>query len=88
MNTLEEYRTAIDEIDDCVLALFAKRFGIIRNITQLKEREGMPLLDKKRESQILTRLTKDGAKRGLGKQFVQAIWEIILNESRREQKHV
>ncbi len=50
---LSEIRGKIDKIDDELLKLFLERMGLSREVAEVKAREGLPILNKAREREIL-----------------------------------
>ncbi len=55
---LEELRNQIDQIDEEMKNLFLKRMLIAHKIGIYKEKNNLPLVDEKREKEIMNRLTK------------------------------
>ena len=53
MNQLENLRKEIDEIDKELLSLFQKRMSCVHKVADFKKANNMPILDKKREQEIL-----------------------------------
>ena len=53
---LETLRTRINEIDDQISKLFVERMQISANIAGAKSEKDLPVLDKKRENQVLQRV--------------------------------
>jgi len=47
---LDTLRDKIDQVDSSLLALFEERMDIVREIAARKEREGLPVLDRRREA--------------------------------------
>lgn len=52
---LDAERRIIDEIDRQIAFLFQKRMETVERVAKIKEREGIPVLDLKREKQMLER---------------------------------
>ena len=55
---LNELRTQIDEIDSKLLDLFLRRMDLSKNIAEVKARDGLPILNKEREREILRRVSE------------------------------
>ncbi len=53
MENLEYYRAQIDKIDTELIALMEKRMDVAKNIGTVKLREGLQVLDEKREKKVL-----------------------------------
>ena len=55
METLEEIRARIDEVDAKMAELFAERIELARKAAEYKRAHGLPAEDAEREAQILER---------------------------------
>jgi chorismate mutase/prephenate dehydratase len=55
---IEDLRTAIDDIDAKLLELINRRMTLVRDIGHIKKDKGNQVLDKKRENQIMQRLSQ------------------------------
>jgi len=58
-NNLDELRDEIDIIDGEMCGLFIKRMEIAREIAVYKKENGLPVVNLKRESEIIEKLTKN-----------------------------
>ena len=58
MNNLDEERKLINSIDDEMLMLFIKRMEVAKRIGQYKFENNLPILDKKREEEIIASRVK------------------------------
>lgn len=74
-------RKKIDEIDETLLTILAKRMGISREIGVYKKEHNMPILQSGRYSDILENRAKQGESLGLSATFVQEIMKSIHEES-------
>lgn len=80
--TLQQLRHQIDVLDRQLLRVLNRRARLVRQIRQLKRRDGLPLVDPAREQTICKRMA--AASRGpLTGQAVAAIYRIIIRQSRR-----
>ncbi len=68
---LEGLRKQIDEIDNSIVILLAKRMEIVKKVGKLKKVNNLPPLDNKRWKEIIK--TKKG--------FIRKIWGIIHDEA-------
>jgi 3-deoxy-7-phosphoheptulonate synthase len=85
LTTIDDCRQVIDQIDDELLALLARRMETVQRVGELKRVSGMPVLQPGREQALLDRLTA-GAARELEGHDVRMIWQAILSCSRRHQQ--
>lgn len=87
MTELEQYRQEIDRIDGELVKLFLERMAVTGKVGEYKQREGIPVLDAKREKQVIaakTALTDDPAR----KADLASLYESIMAISRRQQRHL
>lgn len=77
-NQLEFLRKQIDELDDQIVSLLAKRMKTVKKIGQLKKKNNIQVFDKERWQKVIR------SKKG----FVKKIWEIIHDESLKIEKSI
>lgn len=53
---MNNYRKQIDEIDIKMMELFKQRMKVVKQIKQYKEKNNLPIYDKKREEQLIQSL--------------------------------
>jgi chorismate mutase len=78
---LQNYRKDIDEIDDELLNLIAKRMNISEKIGDFKKEHKVAVLQMDRWKSVLEDHINKGVKLGLDKDSVKEIFEIIHKES-------
>ena len=83
--SLTALRRQIDDVDEHLLELLAKRMRISREIGVYKKEHNMPILQAPRYGKILEDRAKAGAAMDLNPDFVQAILKNIHEESVRQQ---
>ena len=81
-------RKKIDEIDEALLSILAKRMGISKEIGIYKKEHNMPILQSGRYSDILENREKQGASLGLSTTFVHEIMKAIHEESVKVQMEI
>jgi len=81
-------RSRIDEIDNRMLELLAKRMDISREIGGYKKEHNLSILQSSRYSELLERLTANAQNIGLDTGFVQTLVQLIHEQSSREQMRV
>ena len=59
INNIIRLRNSIDDIDNQIFELFAKRFDISKKIGELKSTYKIPIDDGSRENAIIKRISKD-----------------------------
>lgn len=85
---LKDMRKEIDEIDNALIDLLAKRMKICRGIGQYKKDNGMTIVQTKRYSEILDKRGAQGSLMGVGTDCVKSIFEKIHEESVRQQMEI
>ena len=81
-------RKQIDEIDNNLMDLLAKRMRISREIGQYKKEHGMTILQTSRYNEILEKRGAQGALCGIDPECIKQIFETIHEESVKQQMEV
>lgn len=82
---LSDLREQIDDLDNELLQLFAKRMRVSREIGQYKLEHDMPILQTNRYDQILTDRAGQGQRMEMSGDFIKQVLEAIHSESVRQQ---
>lgn len=82
---LSDLRKQIDEIDEQILAILAKRMRVSREIAQFKKEHNMPVLQAGRYDEILNKRSEQGVRLEMSAEFCKEIFESIHGESVRQQ---
>ncbi|MBQ8200721.1 MAG: chorismate mutase [Clostridia bacterium] len=85
MKELQETRQELDQVDREIVALFERRMTLCRDVAKYKIANGMPVLDRSREEQVLSSrcgMLQDG----YWADSVRALFEGIMALSRAEQE--
>lgn len=85
---IAQLRKQIDEIDNQLIDLLAKRMRVSREIGQYKKEHGMTILQTSRYSEILDKRGAQGALCGINADCVKQIFEAIHEESVHQQMEV
>ena len=85
---INEMRKQIDELDNTIMEVLAKRMRICRDIGQYKKEHNMTVLQASRYNEILDKRGAQGALFGMSPEFVKEIFEAIHEESVRQQMEV
>jgi chorismate mutase len=83
---IKHLRKKIDKTDDRILESLAMRRKLVLEIAKLKKLHKIQILDKKREQDLRKRLASSAKKLGLSVPFVSSLYDLILKNSRGEQK--
>lgn len=82
---LKKIRKEIDQIDDNIIRLLDKRFGLAVLAGKAKFAKGKPLLDKRREAAVIKRMLTKGQKINLDPLFIRDLFALIIDESKKLQ---
>ena len=84
---IDELRKSIDKVDEEIVRLLAERKSIAKEIGKEKKIMRIPVVDAKREKEILENLRKKAKENGLEPDFVDSLFRNILENSRKVQKN-
>ena len=82
---IQQLRKQIDELDNQLMDLLAKRMRVCREIGQYKKEHNMTVLQTSRYNEILAKRGAQGSLLGMGSDFVAKVFEGIHEESVRQQ---
>ncbi|MGL5937522.1 MAG: bifunctional 3-deoxy-7-phosphoheptulonate synthase/chorismate mutase type II [Phocaeicola sp.] len=85
---LSELRNQIDECDNDLIGLLAKRMRVCREVGTFKKEKGMAVLQANRYNEILDKRGAQGALCGMDADFIKHIFEAIHEESVRQQLEI
>ena len=84
---IDELRKSIDKVDEEIVRLLAERKSIAKEIGKEKKIMRIPVVDVKREKEILENLRKKAKENGLEPDFIERLFRNILENSRKVQKN-
>lgn len=79
MTEIPTQRKKIDAIDDQILLALCERVRICKAIGDAKKKQGMPVRDLSRESEVFKRIKVKSAQIGLKPGQVEAVYREIVN---------
>ena len=85
-SSLRTMRHGVDEIDDAILDLLARRMRLAGEMGQLKRQHQVSTLQPARWNEILASRQQAGRNRGLSEDFIARVYEIIHEEAIRLQE--
>ena len=86
--SLGELRNQIDECDNQIIEVLAKRMRVCREIGTFKKEHDMTILQTGRYNEILDKRGAQGALCGMGSEFIKKVFEAIHEESVRQQMEI
>lgn len=84
-NEISRYRALLDEIDNDLMRLIAKRMQIAREIGEIKREKGLTVFQPFRYNEVMERYATDSALHSLDVEAMKDIFEVIHSESIRQQ---
>lgn len=88
MSDLETYRQEINEIDEQIMKLIAKRQAQVIKIAHLKAEAEMTAHQPARHRAVVEERQRQAAVHGLDPAMVTAIWQLLMDESIRIQNAI
>ena len=85
MRDLSEIRSDIDRLDDELIDLFKKRMDCAKEVGYYKLEKNIPVLNQKRENEILDDVQKKGGEYGL---YARLLFSNIMELSRALQHNI
>ncbi|MFD0704442.1 chorismate mutase [Alloscardovia venturai] len=85
---IEEQRAVIDEVDEQIIRLLARRFTATRQVGLLKAKAGFAALDSVREEHQLERMTVLARECGLEEEIAHAYRDFVVTESKKRHRKI
>ncbi len=81
MNTLEQYRNQIREIDRQLLSLIKKRLSIGIELSKVKRAHGLPTIDADAEQTTMNNLVNSASTLGVDVSFAKQLGELLIEQT-------
>lgn len=78
---LKPHRAEIDRIDDEILKLLSRRFGVVRKVAKIKIKHDIPAFLGDRVAEVRERAAAQGKKYGIDEQFLRTLYTLIIYQS-------
>ena len=88
MRSLDKMRQDIDQLDDQILSLIAKRFKVVEEVGKYKKQNDMPPLQPGRWQQVVAKIRAKANKLNLNPNMIEQIWNIIHKQAQAEEQQV
>lgn len=79
METLEDMRKSIDNIDNAIVAMFAERFKVTNRVGYFKAEHGLNSKDPDRESAQFSRMNDLAKQYGLDPEFAESYLKAVIS---------
>lgn len=84
---LSRIRAGIDRTDDGLVRLLGRRRRLALSLARVKKALDLPIYDRRRESALLARVKRLGARHGLDEEFVEVLFRLVVMNSKETQYH-
>lgn len=81
MNDLDNYRKEIDEIDQQIIELIAKRLEVVEKVGKYKKANKLPPLDQKRWQQVVESKKALAKELNINEELIEKIYNLIHKEA-------
>lgn len=78
---MKPYRKQIDDLDDQIMKLLGKRYGVIRKVAKIKTKHGLPSFFHDRVEEVRNRCVKMAKKYGIKPEFIYVLYSTIIYQS-------
>jgi chorismate mutase len=79
MTEIPKLRKKVDEIDDRILAALCERVMVCREIGSVKKKQGKPVKDASRETEVFRQIKEKSAEFGLNPVQIERVYREIVN---------
>jgi len=83
---LEEIRKKIDDIDNQIISLLARRISFAKDIVEYKQKHNKDIFDSGRIDEILKERQQAAKELGLEPELIKSLFERIIDDSMKLQK--
>ncbi len=84
--SLEQLRNEINERDDELILLLARRNKIVKQIAQYKNEKGIPITQLRREKELIKEKKEKAKELDMDSVFIEKLFRLIIKESKRVQQ--
>ncbi|MEE8057075.1 MAG: chorismate mutase [Pseudomonadales bacterium] len=88
METLEDMRKSIDNIDNAIVAMFAERFKLTNRVGYYKAKKGLPAKDLNRESEQYERVVSLANQYSLDPEFAKSYLAAVIKHVIKNHKNI
>jgi chorismate mutase-like protein len=81
-------RAEIDQVDEQIVALVAKRMEVVHRVSDVKVKHGLPSYVPNRIAVVLDQRAAQGVAQGLDGDFVRRLYKLIIDEAIRLEDEV
>jgi len=78
---LAQLRQQIDDLDDQVLTILAKRFEVVKRVAAYKKEHKLPVVQEDRMAGVVTRLATVHKSAEMTPEFISKLYRLIMNQA-------
>jgi chorismate mutase len=78
---MKPFRKEIDDLDDQIMKLLGKRYGVIRKVAKFKHKNGLPSFFHDRVEEVRNRNVAAAKKYGIKPEFIYTLYSTIIYQS-------
>lgn len=78
---MKPFREEIDNLDDQIMKLLGKRYGVIRKVAKFKHKNGLPSFFHDRVEEVRNRNVAAAKKYGIKPEFIHTLYSVIIYQS-------
>jgi chorismate mutase / prephenate dehydrogenase len=83
---IQSLRDEIDDLDEKLIQMLARRNRIVARIARIKEQWGLPVCVPAREESLISGRRRIASEHDVSPDLVESIWRAIISESRKSQQ--
>jgi len=81
MESLNDFRRELNELDEQLVALLGRRFAICRRVALFKQEHGIPMMQSGRVEEVKNRAAAAAGRQGVDPKFIRALYADIIDEA-------
>jgi len=81
MEELAKYRTALNAIDEQIIALLGQRYAICRSVARHKKERHIPVMQHDRVDEVKDRCAGMAAQQQIDPDFIRELYSLIIDEA-------
>ena len=88
MEKLSIFRRELDDLDEQLVQILARRFDVCRQVASYKAQMNIPMMQPARVAEVKERAVKRGSAVGLSPQFAVELYNLIISEACRMEDEI
>jgi chorismate mutase-like protein len=80
-NPLNSYRKQLDQLDEQIVELIGRRFGICQEVARVKKAEGILMMQPDRVEAVKQKAVERARACGVDEEFITRLYRLIIDEA-------